>query len=566
MVHEQGEDPEWAVSFAPFSVDLYDAVQTAEGPYAVGGGGTVARKREGKWEAVIRDGPAGQGSTLRAIAATDGGHRVWFAGSSGALGMYDLRNGTKQNYSYPGDATTSWREIAVTGEAGEERALLANGSGVVVSFVVDGSEITFSEPTEPGQGDAVQALETTEEGVGYAIDGAGAAYRATPEGWVSLGTVNASASLTDIYADDERLLISATNGKLYTYDRPEEAWTPIDVARTGLRSIDVFQGHAVALATGATFYSRPLDGEGTWHRVAAETGNNLVALALGYPDVAVGKSGTIVERPRAKRHGEGETGEKTEEPTRDPAPPVDPCRVLTGEMVERLESTELLELVEEYGCASPFTETVAGRLELQELAEHHRRHGEPISAVTALTESLLERIRRSERYRLCCACCERRVMLRERPPAKEREEKQRAEPPEGAEKPKEAGCGCGAHGHEAAPAERATACLKCRHCGHAEFYVCRGECGGHEGHANHAHHGHCGHHGHSQHDCCGGHARSTHSEPHGCCDPDPHRHASHGCCSPDHHGHEGCGHEHHGHGACGHDHEPHQHGCGCSKH
>jgi hypothetical protein len=64
-------------------------------------------------------------------------------------------------------------------------ALLANRSGVVASFDVAGTEITFSEPTEPRQCDAVQALETTSERVSYAADDAGRAYRAVPEGWES---------------------------------------------------------------------------------------------------------------------------------------------------------------------------------------------------------------------------------------------------------------------------------------------------------------------------------------------------------------------------------------------
>lgn len=535
MTHEAGRDPEWAVSHTPFSVDLYDAVQTAEGPYAVGGGGTVARKHDGSWEALIEGGPSGQGSKLRTTAVTDEGQRVWFAGSSGAMGMYDLRRGEKQDYSYTGDATTSWREIAITGAAGEERGLLANGSGAVVSFELEGTEVSFSKPTEPGQGDVVTALTTSSDGVGYAVDGAGRAYRAAPEGWTSLGTVNAGTTLTDVYADSSgRLLVAAADGKLYKYDRPEETWTPIDVATSALRAVDVFQGHVVALASGATLYSRPIEGDLTWLRTEAKTGNTLVALALGYPDVAVGKSGTVVERPRGKQE------KKAEKPAE--SPPLDPCRVVTEEMVERLGSGELLTLVEEFGCTTPFTETVAERLELRHLAEHRVRLGEPPHE---LTVELLQRIRRSERYALRCACCDERVLCLEQPECPPRTGGAKEE-----STAKEGACTCGRWprcGCEKPPEEpeKAVRGLKCKSCGHALFYVSFIEQEVEHGDCCESHHGHHGHHGHhekhTEHGECGCGGKHGHHEHHGDC-AGSHEHRHYGDCDcGEKHGH----HEHH---------------------
>lgn len=529
MTHEKGTDPEWSTSYTPFSVDLYDVVQTANGPYAVGGGGTVARKHEGNWEALIQSGPSGQGSVLRTIAVTDEGNRVWFAGASGALGMYDLRKGEKQDYSYSGDATTSWQEIAVSGKAGEERALLANGSGAVVSFAVEGTELSFSEPTEPGQGDTVTALETTSDGVGYAVDDAGKAYRANPEGWSSLGTVNAGTTLTDIYADSTgRILVSATDGQLYKYERAEESWTPIQVARSALLSVDVFQGHVVVLATGATFFTRPVTGNRSWQRTEARTGNNLVALALGYPDVAVGKSGTVVERPRGEQ--KRGTGSEESPPTE---PPVDPCTVLTEEMVERLGTHALLELVEEHGCTSAFTETVSERLELRHLAERHVHLGKPPHE---LSVELVQRIRRSDRYVLRCALCDERILCRRRPecpPSKVEKGTKKNEQKEEKKQTREGACTCGRWPRCgcAKPPEEPEAALcgvNCEHCGHAEFYVSRFE-------QNHRHV-----------DCCDGH-----HEHHG------------GCDCGGHHEHE---HGHHGGCDCGTHHETHEHHCDCGGH
>jgi hypothetical protein len=101
---------------------------------------------------------------------------------------------------------------------------LANGSGGVVSFDVAGTETTFGEPTEPGQGDAVQALATTSEGVGYAVDDAGRAYRAVPEGWESFPPVSAGTSLTNVYADAAgRILVGAVDGSLYKHEHDEES-------------------------------------------------------------------------------------------------------------------------------------------------------------------------------------------------------------------------------------------------------------------------------------------------------------------------------------------------------
>lgn len=371
MPHKRGVDEEWRRVKTPFSVDLFDVVQAANGQYAVGGGGTVAADVGDGWEVIVPNGPSGESSKLHAIDATNDGRRVWFVGSSGALGMYDTKKGKKYDHSYPGDATTSWREVAVSGTAGEERGILANGSGVVVPFEVSGTEVEFGQPTEPGQGANIQSLEATSDGIAYAVDAAGAAYMALPGGWQQLPEIPSQVSLEDVYADPSgEVLVAAADGRLYRYGEQSDSWTPIDVARNALLSVDVFQGHVVVLASGSTIYWRPTEG-GDWRRVALDLGNELLALALGYPDIAVGKSGTIVERPPAetpprkhekgkkeKKGKHGKPPEKTHE--HDPLPA---CELLVEELVTRLETEELVELLELAGCTGGFATQIAEVIE-----------------------------------------------------------------------------------------------------------------------------------------------------------------------------------------------------------
>ncbi|KZN26430.1 hypothetical protein A4G99_20450 [Haladaptatus sp. R4] len=127
---------EWRSVESPTDKTLIGVTTTTEGPFAVGTGGNVLTKRDGEWRFAIRDGPATRENTLTCVDVTDDGTRIWFAGSSGALGCYDATEGKKYDYSAPKEKTSTWEAIAVSGNAGSELIRVANGSGEVLPVTV----------------------------------------------------------------------------------------------------------------------------------------------------------------------------------------------------------------------------------------------------------------------------------------------------------------------------------------------------------------------------------------------------------------------------------------------
>ncbi|WP_435145855.1 WD40/YVTN/BNR-like repeat-containing protein [Halobaculum sp. P14] len=331
-------DAEWKPVYTPFSADLTDVVHAANGPYAVGTSGVVAGKRGGGWEAVVDTGPADNNSTLKAAAVTDDGRRVWFVGASGAIGAYDLDERRKYNYTYDGDASPEWHDVTVTGPVGEERAYVANGSGAVVEFSVTGTDVTFGATPKPGDGATIRAVQAAPSGVAYAVDTSGRAYENAGSGWSAIGSLEVQLAFNDIYAGPEGVYVAAGDGRLYRYDDSGE-WTPVRVGQNALRSVDVHGGRIVVLADGA-IYERPVSG-GEWTSVPTPTGSDLLALALGYPDVVVGNAGTVVNRPP---HHPPEQPEPT--PDEQPAERGQVCTLLVEALVDRLSRAELVELIE----------------------------------------------------------------------------------------------------------------------------------------------------------------------------------------------------------------------------
>ena len=178
MSHETDAetDRSWQSVTTPFDVDLYDVVHADENPFAVGGSGTIVANRDEGWETVVSSGPAGQNSTLRSIATTEKGSRVWFAGASGAIGMYDTIRNRTYDFSYAKDISGSWQAITVFGTAGSEKVFVSNGSGTILSVSLSGLETTGWSPAKPGSGASIPALAATADGVVYAVDTGGTVY------------------------------------------------------------------------------------------------------------------------------------------------------------------------------------------------------------------------------------------------------------------------------------------------------------------------------------------------------------------------------------------------------
>lgn len=287
------DTPDWHVAPTPFDDTLTDVTHAADGPYAVGDGGTLVADTGDGWTVVLDDGPAASDHGLRAIDATDGGDRVWFLGDGGALGCYDVTTGRKYDYSR-GDA--EWTGVAVTGSAGAEKALAATASGAVRPFTLDGFDVDWEPTTKPGSGASIAALAAA-GGRGYAADTTGSVYVTGDDGWRHVGVPNAQVAFHDLWAGaDGRVYVAGGDGRLYRYDDSYRSWTPIDVAHVRLRAVGA-DGHRIAaLGADDTLYRR--DADTRWHAVSMPTDATLRDVALGPTDVIVGAHGTVLERDR----------------------------------------------------------------------------------------------------------------------------------------------------------------------------------------------------------------------------------------------------------------------------
>ncbi|SEQ49450.1 WD40/YVTN/BNR-like repeat-containing protein [Natrinema salaciae] len=301
------DEPEWRAVETPFSADLFEVVNTVAGPYAIGDGGVIVADRGDGWDVIVDDGPNVRDNQLRGLDVTDDGRRIWFAGSSGAIGCYDVETRRKFDYSYPKEKTSTWEGLAVSGEAGDEKVLIANGSGELLPVTIHGFDADWGVASKPNQkGSKVAGLAASPNGYGYAVDTSGNAFKTTPDdGWEDIGIVNSQVKFYDIWAgEDERVYVAAGDGRLYRYDDSYRNWTPIGVGEKSLRAFDKYGAQLVALGDAGALYQR-IDGGERWEKRHTPTESVLNDVALGDPDVAVGKNGLVIERPRGEPRDAG---------------------------------------------------------------------------------------------------------------------------------------------------------------------------------------------------------------------------------------------------------------------
>jgi hypothetical protein len=311
------DEPEWrTVDDVPFEKTLFAVVSTAAGPFAIGDGGTMLADRGGGWEVIFDSGPHTRDNQLRALAVTDDGQRVWFSGSSGALGCYDVKSRRKFDYSMPKEMTSTWEAVTVAGPRGKEKALASNGSGEVLPFTLDGFDVDWGVASKPaGAGSTMAALGASPDGIGYAVDTSGNVFKTTADdGWERIGIRNAQVKFYDIYAGEKgRVYVAAGDGRIYRYDDSYKNWTPIGVTDTAsLRAFSAYEDELVVLGNGGEIYER-IEGD-RWEAVHTPTQEDLFDVALGDPDVAVGADATVLERPRgqARQAGTSEDGDQFE--------------------------------------------------------------------------------------------------------------------------------------------------------------------------------------------------------------------------------------------------------------
>ncbi|QLG47454.1 hypothetical protein [Natrinema halophilum] len=282
----------WTVSETPIDGTAYDVTETANGACAVGDGGTiVGRTCDGSWGVVVPDGPAARDESLHAVAATDGGRRVWFCGSGGAVGHYDLTSGKRVDHSRPDGMDVTFHALAVSGAYGAEKLLLADGNGVVLPGIVDGEKLEWNARTNPADGTAVSALAADGDGRGYGVDDNANVWMTTESGWERIGLADAEHSLYAAAATEETLVVGGGNGRLYERDGTG-AWTPHSVDDAAIECLDL--NGRLQLVGGESGLLRYRERD-TWHETDWDEPTTIHGVHVGSPSVAVGENGLVLE-------------------------------------------------------------------------------------------------------------------------------------------------------------------------------------------------------------------------------------------------------------------------------
>jgi streptogramin lyase len=280
----------WESVETPVDRDVSDVVYASSGAYAVADAGILLERTGNGWQKVLDGGPTGNGNNLSGAGVTDDGDRVWFVGSSGAIGEYDVTSGSLQDYSAPNDVTNNFNGVAVTGGAGEANVYVAGDSGKIY-YSFDNGE-TFGQVT-PGSGSEINAVGFHAPRAGHAVDGNQTVFE-TDDGstYDKIGLGDANVTLYGVDSDGaDDVWVSGGGGMIFDYDG--SGWTPTSVGDAGLRDVEVDGDSGYVVGGGGVVFG--YDGD-EWTEEQTPTGANLAAVALGSTDVAVGASGVILEK------------------------------------------------------------------------------------------------------------------------------------------------------------------------------------------------------------------------------------------------------------------------------
>ncbi|MFC7077077.1 WD40/YVTN/BNR-like repeat-containing protein [Haloarcula halophila] len=283
----------WTAVESPTGNTLHDVEYTDEGAYAVGGGGVVLERTPLGWQKIVDGGPTGNGNSLYGADVTDDGKRLWFVGSSGAIGEYDVESGVLTDHSAPMDVTNNFNDVSVTGRADEANVYVAGDSGKMYYSFENGASQTWEYVT-PGSGSAINAVDFFDDRKGHIVDGNKSVFR-TSDGatWDKIGLADANVNFYGVDSDGfDDVWISGGGGMIFHWDGVE--WTPADTGDAGLRDIEVTDDDSDGLTVGGGGKVYDLDEK--WNQQATPSGQNLKAVVRGSTDIAVGSGGTIVER------------------------------------------------------------------------------------------------------------------------------------------------------------------------------------------------------------------------------------------------------------------------------
>lgn len=283
---------DWRAVPAPTDRTLQDVAHTAAGPVAVGGGGTVIGRTGEGWRRVLANGPTGNGTNLHAVDAADG--RAWLAGASGVLAAYDPRTGAVVDRSAPDGVTNTFTDVAAT----RGGVYVTDASGTVHASL-DGDSWVHRTP---GSGAAIDAMDFYAPRAGTLVDGDRSVYHTTDgRRWDRIGIDGADHALRALDADGPHTTMVAGGA---IYERESGVWETHTPTGEALQDVGVGRcGCVHAVGSDGTVLHRPGHGmpgvDLATPEVWIETtpvGGNLHGIAIGPLHVAVGASGTVIER------------------------------------------------------------------------------------------------------------------------------------------------------------------------------------------------------------------------------------------------------------------------------
>lgn len=284
----------WSTEQMPddFSGNLNDVVQTSDGAYAVGANGFVLNRTDQGWQEVITGGPMSNNNNLFGAGVTDDGDVLWFVGASGAIGRYDVTTGNLSDRSQPQDSSNNFNDVAVTGNADDADVYVAGDSGKIHYSLQNGEDQTWSS-VEPQSGSAIPAIDFYGNRTGHAVDKNQFVLNTTDgETWGDIGISDTTETFVglDSHAADD-VWVSSDNGVVFRYDG---SWTNNNLtSTTSFNDIEIDGGSGYVAGGGGEMWR--YDGTG-WSEENVDTGNNLNAVTIAGPEIAVGDSATAVVR------------------------------------------------------------------------------------------------------------------------------------------------------------------------------------------------------------------------------------------------------------------------------